>query len=211
MTRIQTSTKASAGVIALGLALSIPAFAQLPGQKVPAGEIKSGAYTIDKTHAAINWHVNHLGFSTYQGRFEEFDAALNYNADDPTESALSVTIPVENVDSGVAELDEHLQSDDFFNAAEYPEITFEATDIEITGDGSGKITGDLSMHGVTKPVTLDAELVGAGTHPVNEKYVVGFSGTTTIKRSEWGMDSYTPAVGDDITLEISAEFFHSGE
>ena len=103
-------------------------------------------------------------------------------------------------------MDAHLKSPDFFDAAKFPTASFKSTKIEVTGPSSGKITGDLTLHGVTKPVTLNASFNGGGINPMSKAYVLGFNATGTVKRSEFGISTYVPAVGDEVTLTISAEF-----
>ncbi len=193
-------------ITALGFSLlAAPLLAQAPGALKPADEITAGEYTLDTTHSNITWVVNHLGFADYQGRFTNFDAGMTYDPADPANSTLRVAIPLENVDSGVPQLDDHMKRD-LFDMENHPEAVFEATGIEVTGDATGIITGDLTMNGVTRPVALDATFTGAGTHPFSQRYTVGFEAETTIKRSEFGFDDWLPVIGDDVTLIITAEF-----
>lgn len=143
-----------AGLLGLGFAASANAQSQ--------SDLVSGHYTADPAHSTIHFISNHLGFSTFVGRFNEFDVSLNFHADNPAESALSVTVMPGSIDANNEMFTKHLSSSDFFNVSEYPKATFKSTDIAVTGDGTGEITGDLTMHGVTRSVTLDAELAGAG-------------------------------------------------
>ncbi|WP_334174474.1 YceI family protein, partial [Pseudoxanthobacter sp.] len=149
--------KRSALFLAAALAL-----APLAGPALAAGpstnltEIKSGEFTLDKSHAKIIFSTSHFGFSTYYGLFKDFDAKLNFDAKDPAKSTLAVTIDMNSVETTNPKLNEHLKSEDFFNAAKFPTATFKATKITVTGKTTGTITGDLTLHGVTKPVTLDA-------------------------------------------------------
>lgn len=198
--------KRSALFLAAALAL-----APLAGPALAAGpstnltEIKSGEFTLDKSHAKIIFSTSHFGFSTYYGLFKDFDAKLNFDAKDPAKSTLAVTIDMNSVETTNPKLNEHLKSEDFFNAAKFPTATFKATKITITGKTTGTITGDLTLHGVTKPVTLDATFNGGGEN-MFKTYTLGFSAKGVIKRTEFGIKTYAPAVGDDVSLIISAEF-----
>ena len=103
-------------------------------------------------------------------------------------------------------LDAKLKSDAFFDVAKFPKATFKSTNIELTGEGTGKLTGDLTLHGVTKPVTLDVTFNGAGTAPMTQLYVIGFDAVGTLKRSDFGIKNFVPLVGDEVKLVISCEF-----
>ncbi len=194
--------KRTALFLIAALAVS-PAFAAGPSTDV--AEAQSGAFTVDHSHAKIIFSVSHFGFSTYYGLFNNFDAKLDFDAKDPAKSKLDVTVKMDSVNTTNPKLDEHLKSPDFFDAAKFPTATFKATKIDVTGKTTGTITGDLTLHGVTKPVTLDATFNGAGENAF-KVYVLGFSATGTIKRSDFGITTYSPALGEDVTLTISAEF-----
>ena len=189
---------------ALALTLAVATPAQAAGPDL-AG-VEGGQFAIDKSHAKIIFSVTHFGFSTYYGLFTGFDATLCYDPKAPDKSNLSVTVDVGSVATTNPKLDEHLRSADFFDAAKFPTATFKATRITLTGAAAGTIEGDLTLHGVTRPVTLAASLHGAGPNPMTKKYVLGFDATGMIKRSEFGISAYVPAVGDDVNLTISGEF-----
>ncbi|MBB6252725.1 YceI family protein [Nitrospirillum iridis] len=171
-----------------------------------ASKVEGGHFTLDKSHAKVVFSVNHFGFSTYYGAFPDLEGTLDFDAKAPAKSKLDVTINVAGLATTNPKLDEHLNSKDFLDTAQFPKATFKATKIDVTGAGKGKITGDLTLHGVTKPVTLDATLHGGGTNPMTKAYVVGFDAKTTLKRSEFGISTYVPAISDDVELVISAEF-----
>jgi polyisoprenoid-binding protein YceI len=168
-------------------------------------EMTSGTYKLDKTHGYINFSYTHVGFSTPSVGFREFDVDLEFDSEDPSDSALSVVIEAASVDSRVAEFDEHLRGEDFFNVAVHPQITFVATDIEVNGDNTVSITGDLTIMGTTKPVTLDATLNKAGMHPLGKALTMGFNATTRVNRSEWGLGYAVPLVTDAVDITISVE------
>lgn len=169
-------------------------------------KVEGGAFALDKTHAKIIFAYSHFGYSTSYGQFTDFDAKLAFDPKAPAKSALEVSVNMDGIFTNVPKLDAHLKAPDFFDAAKFPTATFKSTAIEVTGPTTGKITGDLTLHGVTKPVVLDATFNGGGTHPVSKKYVVGFNATAKVKRSEFGISLYAPMVGDDVTLTISGEF-----
>ncbi|MDH3640666.1 MAG: YceI family protein [Gammaproteobacteria bacterium] len=172
-------------------------------------EIPSGTYKLDKTHGYVNFSYTHLGFSVPTVGFREFDVELQYDAEDPAESDLGVTIQAASVDSRVDDFDAHLRGEDFFNVAEHPEIIFRATGIEINADSSAAITGDLTILGTTKPVVLSATLNKAGMHPLAKVLAMGFNATTRVKRSEWGLGYAVPMVTDDVDINISVELHKS--
>lgn len=165
----------------------------------------AGQYELEKSHASITFKVRHMGFADYTMRFNDFDATLDLNPASPEKSKLDATIKPASLDSNNPKLTEHTSNKDFFDVAKYPTITFKSTAIEKTGANTGKVTGDLTMHGVTKPVTLDVTFNNGGQHMMFKKYDLGFSATTTIKRSEFGMGYGIPMVGDEVHAAIEVE------
>lgn len=162
-------------------------------------------YTLDPSHSQIVFDYSHLGFSTTTGIYSGFDGTILFDAADPKASSVEVKIPTASLYTGWEERTKHLLSAEFFNAEKNPEITFTSTAIEVTGDKTGKITGDLTINGVTKSVVLDATLNQAGDHPMMKKPWLGFDATTTVKRTEFNMGAFAPFVGDDVTVKISIE------
>lgn len=183
------------------LAADAPPPASNDISKAPAG-----VYALEKSHASITFKVMHMGFAAYTMRFNDFDASVTLDPAAPEKSSVKATIKPASLDSNNAKLTEHTATADFFNVAKYPTITFASTSIEKTGANTGKIHGDLTMLGVTKPVVLDATFNGGGEHPMMKKYDIGFSATTTIKRSDFGMNWGIPMVGDDVHAAIEVEF-----
>ena len=165
----------------------------------------SGVYLTDKNHRYIVFSYLHQGYSRPYIRFDDWTGTLNWNAENPAASSIEVVIEIASIDSGVTEFDGHLTSPDFFDAATHPQATFRSTSIETTGANTGRITGDLTIKGVTKPVTLDVVFnkadVGRDGSPK-----LGFSAKGAIKRSDFGVDRYVPFVGDEIELIIETEF-----
>ncbi|NBX03262.1 MAG: polyisoprenoid-binding protein [Alphaproteobacteria bacterium] len=166
----------------------------------------SGAYTLDKGHANVVFSINHLGYSGYIGRFNSIDGNLKFDPTAPEKSSVSIHIDPASIDTNNAKLEEELKTDKFFNVAKFPDITFESTKVVKTSDTTGDITGNLTLMGVTKEVTLKTTFNGAGKNPFNSKPKLGFSAKGSIKRSDFGMSGYIPAVGDEVLLTIEVEF-----
>jgi polyisoprenoid-binding protein YceI len=167
--------------------------------------VPSGTYVIDPTHTSINFGISHLGFSTYQGRFNTVSGNLEFDAKNPEKSSISVTVDAASIDTNHAELEGKLKGADWFDTAQFPTATFTSTKVEKLTDTTGKLTGDLTLHGVTKPVTLDVTFYGAGTNPFANVPQLGFSAKGSIKRSTFGITQYIPMVGDDVSLAIESE------
>jgi polyisoprenoid-binding protein YceI len=161
------------------------------------------SYTLDPTHTYPNFTISHLGFSTMHGRFGKTSGKLTMDRAKGTGS-VEVVIDVASIDTGFKKRDDHLRSPDFFNAVEFPEITFKSTKVTFAGKGA-KVEGDLVIKGVSKPVTLDVASINCGVHPFNKKDVCGFDATTTIKRSDFGITYGVPAIGDEVKLAIEVE------
>ena len=160
-------------------------------------------YDIDTGHTQVIFSWNHFGFSNPSGLLEKFSGDFMLDTADLTKSSISITFPLDGIHTGVPKLDEHLKSPDFFDAAKYPDITFKSTKVEKSGANGLKVTGDLTIHGVTKPVTLDAKVNKIGDNPMMKKASAGFDATTTIKRSDFGVNKYVPNVSDEIPVRIT--------
>ncbi len=185
-----------------------PSTAQSGASAPEASAAVSGTYQTDPGHRYITFSYLHQGYSHPFLRWRDWDATLEWNADDPTASSVSVTIDANSIDSGVDEFDGHLKSDKFFDTANYPEITFVSTSLTKTGDNTGTLTGDLTIKGNTKPVTLDVTLNRAAFDDRGQVYKIGFSATGAVKRSDFGVDAYVPFVGDEVSLIIETEFLN---
>ena len=213
--KLRTVVLASAAVFALaacgqapdssGDASSESANAQQAADAVQSDAI-SGVYTPDGNHRYITFSYLHQGFSYPWLRWRDWSGELDWNAGAPEESSVNVVIDVASIDSGVDEFDGHLVSDQWFDAAQYPEITFVSTNVEKTGANTGKITGDLTIKDITKPVTLDVVFHKGAYQERGNSYKLGFSGKTTVKRSDFGVGAYVPAVGDDVDIVIETEW-----
>ncbi|TCM60276.1 polyisoprenoid-binding protein YceI [Acinetobacter calcoaceticus] len=166
---------------------------------------KPVAYKMDPTHTATVFTWNHMGFSTPSANFTDIQGVINVDMEKPASSSVQVTIPVSSVNTNVAKLDQEFQEKAWFDAATYPTITFNSTKVETKDKKNFKITGNLTIKGVTKPVVLDAVLNKQGPHPMNKLETIGFNATTTFDRSAFGIGNYVPNVGDKITVNITTE------
>jgi len=204
--------------LALPLALiaaATPMVAQMPEVpgKADKARVTAGTYTADAGHSLVAWKVNHFGFNDYFGLFGDVSGTLEIDPANPAAAKVSVKIPVSKVVTASAGLTGHLlkpaaegKPADFFGAAP-ADATFVSTSIAPGADGmSAKITGDFTLNGVTKPVTIDATFAGAGTNPFSKAATLGFHGKTTIKRSDFNVKYGLPFVSDDVTLDITAAF-----
>ena len=171
-----------------------------------ASNITPGSYALDDTHAYLSFSYSHLGLSNPQIHFADFAASLELNGQDMSQSQVSITIDAASLDSAVPELDDDLKGADFFDVANHPEITFQSTAYEETSDSSGRLTGDLSVRGVTKPVTLDVTINSAAMNPLNRREMIGFSATGNLNRSDYGLTAYSSFVGDELSLAVQVEF-----
>ena len=180
-----------------------------------ATSLPAGGYTLDKSHASLIFRVNHLGFSRYTAAFQTFDAALQFNPAAPASAKVEATVEVaslrlENPPEGFTQT---LLGAEWLDAAKYPQISFKTTSVEVTGDQTARITGDLSLHGVTKPIVLEARYNGGyAGHPMDPNARIGFSATGSFNRSEFGIAYGIPAPGttmgvsDQVDVMIEAEF-----
>ncbi|ESK53976.1 YceI family protein [Acinetobacter tjernbergiae] len=162
-------------------------------------------YKIDPTHTATVFSWNHFGFSTPSANFTDIQGVIKVDNAKPANSSVEVTIPLSSVNTNVAALDKEFQEEAWFNAAKYPNITFKSTKVETKDKKHFKITGDLTVKGVTKPVVLDAVLNKQGEHPMAKVPAIGFNATTSFDRSVFGIGNYVPNVGDKITVNITTE------
>lgn len=168
--------------------------------------IQASGYTFEPNYTQVVFRWDHLGFSTPAAQLSQGEGALEFDRADPTKSSLSVTFPLATLRTGVPDLDEHLNSEDFFETRKYSKATFKSTRIEKGARPDAfKVTGNLSLHGVTKPVTLDVVLLKIGNNPRTEVPTVGFTATSTLNRSDFGLGAYVPQVGDVIRMEITAQ------
>lgn len=171
-----------------------------------AAPLYATTYTIepDYTQGVFRW--NHLGFSNPAAQFSQGQGTLEFDPANPTRSSVQVTIPLSSLNTGVPALDEHLRSEDFFEVAKFPSATFRSTKVE---QGAGKdrlrVSGELNLHGITRPVTLDVTVLKVGSNPRTQLPTVGFAASTTLKRSDFGLGAYVPQVSDEIQMQITSQ------
>jgi polyisoprenoid-binding protein YceI len=171
-----------------------------------AAPLYASTYTIepDYTQGVFRW--NHLGFSNPAAQFSQGQGTLEFDPSNPTHASVQVTIPLSSLNTGVPALDEHLRSEDFFEVAKFPTATFRSTKVQ---QGAGKdrlrVTGELNLHGITRPVTLDVTILKVGSNPRTQLSTVGFAASTTLKRSDFGLGAYVPQVSDEIQMQITSQ------
>ncbi len=178
-------------VLATLLSLSTPLFA-------------AESMIIDNNHTQVHFAYNHFGFSNIVGRFDKIEGEFLLDAKDLSKSSIQVSIPIASVSTGVADLDEHLCSADFFDAAKFPTATFKSDRVDVVGEGKLTLSGQLSIHGVTKPVQLEVTVNKLGPHPFSP-LGAGFDARLVLKRSDYGLDKYVPNVSDEVIVKITME------
>jgi polyisoprenoid-binding protein YceI len=179
----------------------------------PLEGMPSGTYSLDLAHASVIWKVSHFGFSTYVGRFNDFSADITLNTESFEKSGVKVDIKVESLDTDYPFPEKEdfnkVLAEDWFKSAEYPTIVFKATSVSALDGSNFTIDGDLTLMGQTHPVSLDAKVNGATpSHPFTKVPLVGFSATTSIDRTIWGLNKYAPKIGEQVSIEIEGEFLN---
>ena len=162
-------------------------------------------YKIDANHTDVVASWSHFGFSNPIAHFGKVDGNITYDPANVGASKVEVTIPLSGLNSHVGDFDDHLRSADFFDAEKFPNITFKSTSVKAAGKGKLKVTGDLTIKGVTKPVVLDVTINKTGVQPMAKREAAGFSATTTVKRTDFGLGLYAPNVSDQVKLSITTE------
>lgn len=162
-------------------------------------------YNLDASHSQIVFSYNHLGYSTTWGMFSGFNGEISFDADAPASSTVSVTMPVKSMFTGWEKRFSHFMSDEFLNATDETMVSFTSTSIEVTGEDTAKITGDLTIGSITKSVVLDTKMNKNAMHPMANKEWLGFDASTTILRSDYGAGAFAPHVGDELNVLISIE------
>ena len=171
-------------------------------------ELRGGAYTLDPDHATLLWKINHLGFSTFIGRFNDFNASLDFDPENIEASQVEVVINTAGLDINNEEFAEELRGDAWFNVEQFPQAVFRTTSfVESVDEDTFVFVGDLTLLGVTAPVDLEIYFHGGGRNFLTRSYTLGFSASTSFLRSDYGLDRFTSfGVGDEIELEIHVEF-----
>lgn len=185
-------------------ALKVLALAGLLGAAVSA-QAAPVTYQLDPHHTMVLFSWSHFGFSHPTADIGLGEGTVVFDEQHPGQSTVNVTLPLSALDTHVSALDSHLKEADFFNADKYPAITYKSTQVQALGHDKFKVTGNLTVHGVTRPVVLDATLNRVGPHPMSKAQSIGFDATGTLKRSDFGIDAYVPNVSDEIAIRITTE------
>ena len=198
---------ALAGILIVGGCTTIlPLVVPSHNQTVDTSAIRSGHYVLDPAHGSVHFRVDHMGYSTYIARFNDIDAQFDFDKTRPERSTLIVSIRADSIDSNNKKMDELLAGHEFLDAKRYPDIVFRADGVTILDERSGTIEGTLTFHGVTRPQSLQLTFRGGARNFLTGKYTLGFSASTSLRRSDFNMGAYVPLVGDKVTIEIEAEF-----
>ncbi|MEO7251175.1 MAG: YceI family protein [Arenimonas sp.] len=169
------------------------------------GAAGAATYDIDANHTQVQFTYNHFGFSHLNGRLNQVSGHFDFNPAKPANSSVEVDIPMSSLSTGVPKLDTHLSSAEFFDVATFPTAHFKSNKVTVVGKNKLVVAGDLTIHGVTKPVQLDVTINNNGMHPMKKVMAAGFDASTTLKRSEFGVGGYTPMIADEVKLSISME------
>ena len=210
MKRMQPGFRRSAGAAALvlvGAGLAAPFLPSGPmiGQAVaePSGDAAPGAYTVDAVHSSVIYRIKHMDVAYHYGRFNDFAGTFLLNADSPADSSVEITIQTASIDSGNGGRDKHLRSPDFFNVEQFPTATFSSTSVRKTGDTTYEVTGDFTLNGTTKPITVTINNTGEGQGRGGVE-IAGFETTFTFNRLDYGLGR-PGGVGEDVRLTVSCE------
>ena len=169
------------------------------------GSAKPGSYKVESYHTQVGFSISHFGFTNYSGLFSGATGSLQLDPAKLGTSKLDISIPVDSVTTTVSKLTDELKGDQWFDTAKFPKATFVSTQVVPTAEGA-TVTGNFTLHGITKPVVLHVRFIGAGVNPIDKAYTVGFEATGTIKRSDFNVKTYLPAVGDEVKLNIAGAF-----
>jgi polyisoprenoid-binding protein YceI len=202
-----SALKSAAFVAALFV---LPAAAMAQGGPPPISNdpltVQAGAYVLESGHARVLWQVSHMGLSEWYGDFARPTGVATLDPRNPAADSVDITVPVASVSTTNAVLDSELKAADWFDADKFPTITFKSTQVLLTGPASADVTGNLTFHGVTRPVTLKVKFRAVGLNIMSKAYTVGFDATTEIKRTDFGVSKFAPLIGDDVQITISAPF-----
>lgn len=170
-----------------------------------AGAVSASTYSIDPNHAQVQFTYQHFGYSNLSGHFFQPTGSFDFDPAKPENSSIDVQIPMSSLSTGVPKLDEHMSSDEMFDVAKFPTASFKSSKVTVTGKDQLNVAGDLTIHGVTKPVVLAVKINRAGMHPMKKVMTAGFDASATIKRSDFGVDYMSPMIADEVKLFISME------
>ncbi|MEQ8934399.1 MAG: YceI family protein [Amphiplicatus sp.] len=199
-------TQGVAAAVALALSGCATAASIIYPVNREALEARPGDYTLDPQHASVLFAVEHLGFSTFYGRFADISGRLALNGAEPPNSDVAIRIGAASIDTLSVDLNDQLKGDGMFDAAAHPDILFSSTRVSITGENEADVEGVLTIKGVSAPLTIHAVFHGGGTAPVTGARTVGFDASAALSRKQFGLDRWSGFVGDEVRLIISAEF-----
>ena len=207
--------KMTTGMMMAGLAslmlLGACASVLKPDVETAPEAVRAGAYALDPAHAAVVWRIDHLGYSTYVGRFERVDASLDFDAQTPASARLEAIVDISSLDVANPEFEQTLLGPDWFDAAAHPQAIFRSDTITVTGPQTGRVDGQLTLKGVTRPVSMDVTFNGGGNDLLRGAYVTGFSGVMVIDRTAFDIDRFSGLLADEIEIELQAEFIRKAD
>lgn len=198
----------AAGLLLAGL---LPATAGAQGANRDPANVRAGTYMVEPYHTQAIFSVAHFGFSDFSGLFSGGSGSLRLDPEHPAASSLDVTLAPSSVLTTVPKLDAELKGPDWFDAARFPTVRFVSSSVQPQGDGRALITGQLTLHGQTHPLTLQARFIGSGFNPLDKAYTVGFEAVGLVRRSQFGVSKYVPLVGDQVRLTIAGAFEREGD
>lgn len=198
--------KRFAAAMLAALVLAMPAAVAQTAPDPNPTDVKPGIYQVEPTHTRLLFAVSHLGFTTWYGEFTHVSGKLSIDPKNIAKTVLDISVPVDTISTSNSKLDGELKSTEWFDAAKYPTITFKSSSVKQTGTDSADVTGELSFHGVTQPETLHVTFNASGVNFISKQYTIGFNASGTLKRSDFKQTTYVPAIGDDVSLMISAAF-----
>ena len=185
----------------------LTASAAVAAPPIPTLEsVKAGTYKVESYHTEVGFSLSHFGFTNYSGLFSGATGSLRLDPGNLATTRLEVSVPVQSILTTVPVLTDELKGDKWFDVAKFPQAAFTSTNVTVGQNGELTIAGNLTLHGATRPIVLHAHLVGVGVNPIDKQYTVGFQANGTIKRSDFGISLYAPALGDDVELSIAGAF-----
>lgn len=192
--------------LVIGIGLSSCGTLIKPNVKTGILQLEKGSYKLDQSHVAVLFKINHMGLSTFVGRFNKVDASLEFDPNNIAAAKLSAVIEVASIDANNVDLEETLRGSSWLDAKKYPQASFKTTSVSVLNQNAAIFTGELTLHGVTAPIDLTVTFNGGANNMLTGFYTLGFSATTTFSRSTFGVDYLVPAIGDQVAIEVFAEF-----
>lgn len=192
--------------IFIGLLLASCGTLIKPNVKTGIVQLEKGSYKLDQTHVAVLFKINHMGLSTFVGRFNKVDASLEFDPNNIAAAKLSAVIDVASLDANNPDLEDTLRGSSWLDTEKYPQAFFKTTSVSVLDQNSAVFSGELTLHGVTAPINITVTFNGGANNMLTGFYTLGFSATSTFSRSTFGVDYLIPAIGDAVAIEVFAEF-----